>query len=320
VVGNQLNQPAPLLTFGAALALVELEDQGPPTATATKNTNITPTMLADPALYTALFVSIDANQDVEIEHEKSALVVFLSGICIPVGFSLLRFFPFPQRWVSWFHGRFVYPSLLRPWRHSHPLLSTVVADPPSVGQALFVGYLITINVLLSAFTFRYHPLGWGYWCVSGPDEIMGDLANRLGVLAFANFALLVLYSSRNNLLLWLTDWDFSTFLLLHRWVARIAVLQTILHSLVFLRDWIDTDRLAADQVTPYWYHGCIGTIAASLLLPLSLPVLRQRQYEIFLATHIVFAILVLVGSWYHIIYRYGHQWGYETWLYVVFAI
>lgn len=48
--------------------------------------------------------------------------------------------------------------------------------------------------------------------------------------------------------------------------------------------------------------------------------LRLRRYEVFLAAHIVLAILVFVGSWYHIIYRYDQQWGDETWLYVVFAI
>lgn len=122
----------------------------------------------------------------------------------------------------------------------------MVGDPPTVDQALLIGYLVTLNLFLSAFSYKYNPLGWHHWWDSGLEEIMGCLANRLGVLAFANFALLVLYSARNSPLLWLAAWDFGTFLVLHRWVARIAVLEAVLHSLIFLRNWAVNDRLAAD--------------------------------------------------------------------------
>ncbi|KAK6956571.1 hypothetical protein Daesc_001849 [Daldinia eschscholtzii] len=314
VVGNSPSDPPPSLSYGAALALVPSQ----PNITCSSGQILNQTCLVNEALYHSEYVSIDVNQNVEIQHERFALVILLSGVVIPVGFSLLRFLPFPKRWASALNGRFIYPSLLRPWRDSP--VAAVVGDPPTRGQALFIAYLILLNVFLSAFKYDTHPDGFGYWWNDGPDEIMGDLANRLGVLSFANFALLVLYSSRNNVLLWLTNWQHSTFVLLHRWVARIAVLQAILHSLVFLRDWIQEDRLEADQVLPYWWWGCIATIAASLILPLSIPLLRQRSYEVFLGIHIVASILIFMGSWYHIIFRYQHQWGYETWLYVVFAV
>ncbi|KAI0830395.1 hypothetical protein F5Y06DRAFT_290695 [Hypoxylon sp. FL0890] len=286
VVGNQPTDPPPGLSYGAALAAVTL----PPNITCMSGQILNETSLADETLYTALYISIDVNQDVEIQHERFGLVILLSGVVIPVGFSLLRFLPFPKRWASALNGRFIYPSLLRPWCDSP--VAAVVGDPPTRGQALFIGYLLLLNIFLSAFKFGVHPGGFHYWWNDGPDEIMGDLANRFGVLSFANFALLVLYSSRNNVLLWLTNWQHSTFVLLHRWVARIAVLEAISHSVVFLRDWIQEDRLAEDQ----------------------------RIYELFLATHVVLSILIFLGSWYHIIFRYEHQWGYETWLYVVFAV
>ncbi|KAI1370669.1 ferric reductase like transmembrane component-domain-containing protein [Hypoxylon crocopeplum] len=314
VVGNMPTDPSPSLSYGAALALVT----SPPNITCASGQTLNETSLTDETYYNALYISIDVNQDVEIQHERFGLVVLLSGVVIPIGFSLLRFVPFPKRWVSTLNGRFIYPSLLHPWRDSP--VAAVVGDLPTRGQALFIGYLILLNIFLSAFTYGVHPGGFHYWWNDGPDEIMGDLANRFGVLSFANFVLLVLYSSRNNVLLWLTNWQHSTFVLLHHWVARIAVLEAILHSVVFLRDWIMEDRLADDQVLPYWWWGCIATIAASLLLPLSIPILRQRIYELFLAIHVVFSILIFVGSWYHIIFRYQHQWGYETWLYVVFAV
>ncbi|KAF3055186.1 Ferric reductase transmembrane component 4 [Daldinia childiae] len=313
VVGNSQSDPPPSLSYSAALALIPSQ----PDITCSSGQILNETSIVNETLYNSQYVSIDVNQNVEIQHECFGLVILLSGVVIPIGFSLLRFLPFSKRWASALNGCFIYPSLLRPWRDSP--VAAVIGDPPTRGQALFIGYLILLNIFLSAFKYGTHPAGFRYWWNDGPDEIMGDLANRLGVLSFANFALLVLYSSRNNILLWLTNWQHSTFVLLHRWVARIAVLEAILHSLIFLRDWIQEDRLATDQVLPYWWWGCIATIAASLVLPLSIPLLRQRSYELFLGIHIAASILIFLGSWYHIIFRYQHQWGYETWLYIVFA-
>ncbi|OTA76430.1 hypothetical protein M434DRAFT_262276 [Hypoxylon sp. CO27-5] len=89
VVGNQPTDPPPRLSYGTALALVT----SPPNATCMSGQIPSETSLADEMLYTALYISIDVNQDVEIQHERFGLVVLLSGVVIPVGFSLLRFLP-----------------------------------------------------------------------------------------------------------------------------------------------------------------------------------------------------------------------------------
>ncbi|OTA61546.1 hypothetical protein K449DRAFT_465632 [Hypoxylon sp. EC38] len=261
VVGNQPTDTPPGLSYGTALALVT----SPPNATCMGGQILSETSLADEMLYMPS--------------------IFPSTLT-----RMWRFNTNVLRWSSALNGQFIYPLLLRPWRDSPT--AAVIGDPPTRGQALFIGYLILLNIFLSTFKFGVHPGGFRYWWNDGQDEIMDDLANRLRVLSFANFVLLVLYLSRNNVFLWLTNWQHSTFVLLHCWVARIAVLEAILHSVIFLRDWIQEDRLADDQ----------------------------RIYELFLATHVALSILVFLGSWYHIIFRYEHQWGYETWLHVVFAV
>jgi predicted ferric reductase len=314
-VGNFASDPPPSLSYGEALALV----MSTPSYNCTKGRNMNDTCLPDEKIWRARFVAIDANQNVEVQHEQFALAVFLSGVGAPVLFSLLRFAPVSKRWATKLNAHFIYPSLFRSWRQTR-VVSAVAGDPPTRGQALFISYMILLNVFLSAFTFKTFPEGFGFFNINGPDQIMTNLANRLGVLSFANFGILLLYSSRNNVLLWATDWQHSTYILLHRWVGRIAILQAILHSIIFLRDWIITNQLLHDQVLPYWWWGCIATIAASLLLPLSVPVIRQRQYELFLISHILLSILVLLGSWYHIYFKDMHQSGYEVWLYIAFAI
>ena len=246
-------------------------------------------------------------------------MVLLSGFLIPILSSLLRFVPFPKTWVSRFNSYFDYPSTLGSY-HSRPLPYDI-GNAPTRGQALFIFYLIAVNVILSSV--GYNSAQPNTWYPDRTNEISTYVTNRLGVLSFANLPLLLLYSGRNNVLLWVTNWSHSTFLLLHRWVARICVLQAILHSIIFLQIYTvndDSGTYTAESKLAYWYWGIIATLAFSILIPASILTFRRLFYEAFLIVHIVLSVLVIVGCYYHIIYRFTHQWGYETWLYVAIAV
>jgi hypothetical protein len=62
---------------------------------------------------------------------------------------------------------------------------------------------------------------------------------------------LFLFSSRNNILLWLTNWSHSTYMLLHRWIARLFLLQTLLHSIFALVLYQNTGSYA-QSLTTLW--------------------------------------------------------------------
>jgi hypothetical protein len=64
----------------------------------------------------------------------------------------------------------------------------------------------------------------------------------------------------------------------------------------------------------------IATLSLSFIVPLSILPVRRKFYEIFLASHFVLALLALVGCYLHIWYNYRHQWGYELWIYIAFAV
>jgi hypothetical protein len=146
------------------------------------------------------------------------------------------------------------------------------------------------------------------------------VANRIGVLSFANIPLLVLYTGRNNFLLWLTDWSHSTFLLLHRWVAFICTLEACLHSAIYLQIAVANNEHSTESKQTFWIWGVVATLAMAILIPSSTWPIRKRCYELFLAWHVVLSFLALLACYWHIWYRYGHQWGYETWIYVAFGI
>ena len=231
--------------------------------------------------------------------------------------SLVRFLPLPEPLVSKFYASVV-ESPLFGRHHSVPVLGLVFV--PTRGQALFIAYILIANVVLCAI--GYQAAQPNAWYSSSSLEIMTYVANRFGVLSFANLPLLILYAGRNNALLWLTSWSHSTFLLLHRWVAAVCMLQAALHSAIYLQIYVtgDSHEYASESQLAYWIWGIIATLCLVLLMPLSTLRIRQRLYEIFLASHVALSLLSLIGCFLHIYYRFQTQWGYETWIYVASAI
>ncbi len=57
------------------------------------------------------------------------------------------------------------------------------------------------------------------------------MSDRTGVLSFLNVPFVWLFGMRNNVLLWLTGWDFGTYNNFHRWAARVATVEAIVHSI-----------------------------------------------------------------------------------------
>ncbi|ORY18826.1 hypothetical protein BCR34DRAFT_650847 [Clohesyomyces aquaticus] len=140
--------------------------------------------------------------------------------------------------------------------------------------------------------------------------IVSWVGNRASVLSFANLCLAILYSSRNNILLYLTNWSHSTFLLIRRWIAFICTLRRV---------YIQQYGCKSDEagVLDLGYCCDDGFVHHDILLILSI---RRRMYEIFIATHVVLAMLSMIGCLLYIYYRFTSQWGYQTWIYIAFAI
>jgi predicted ferric reductase len=70
----------------------------------------------------------------------------------------------------------------------------------------------------------------------------------------------------------------------------------------------------------YWIWGIVGTLAAVLMIPLSILYIRKSSYELFLIAHILLAVFVIAGSWYHVEFLFTRKWGYEFWLYAACAV
>jgi predicted ferric reductase len=212
--------------------------------------------------------------------------------------------------------RLVYPSLIGTYHVR--ALPFQLGNAPTIGQTWYIIMFLILNVILTAAGYRsYQPntMFDNKW-----QEIMGYISARTGVLAFALAPLVILLSGRNNILLWLTNWSHSTYMLLHRWVARIFALQVILHSITELHLYKEMGVLGTEQVAEYWIWGIVATLAVVIMIVVSTLYFRRLSYEVFLITHIILAVFVIAGSWYHVEFLFTRKWGYEFWLYAACAV
>lgn len=81
------------------------------------------------------------------------------------------------------------------------------------------------------------------------------IADRTGIISYANLPILWMFSGRNNVFLWLTGWSFSTFNIFHRHVARIATIQAIIHSICYSALEANYGYFAESWTEQYWYMG-----------------------------------------------------------------
>jgi len=209
----------------------------------------------------------------------------------------------------------VYPSIIGTY-HVRPL-PWLLGNAPTVGQALYITMFFVLNLVLSSVNYsssQPHP-----WYFGPREETLAYIGYRTGHISYALLPLVILFSGRNNFLLWITNWSYSTYLLLHRWVARIFALHAIIHSITLLLCYRGTGSYSVQSKMPYWLWGIVATVLTCAMLVLSHLYFRRRSYEFFLILHILLAVLVIVGCWYHVILKWGHNF-YDDWLFAACAV
>ena len=185
---------------------------------------------------------------------------------------------------------------------------------PNRGQGLYILLISFLNIILLVAPYSIKQPQASY--TSRARQTVGSMGDRAGTMAMGNVVALFLFSSRNSVLLYLTDWSYSTYLLLHRWLGYWAVIQTVIHSAMLWGHYVNGGTYAAEFLRLYWTWGIVGTVAVCAIIPFPLLQVRQKLYELFLVLHIALSSVFLIGYYYHIWYVYEYDWGYEIWMFV----
>ncbi|OIW24571.1 hypothetical protein CONLIGDRAFT_636726 [Coniochaeta ligniaria NRRL 30616] len=289
------------------------------------------TSLVNSDLYASTYGTLAEFTREEVLHSRYALIVYfvVIGLCIIAGVLVQITSRLPgahhkqprsSKFVANLRRHITLPALFGN-RRLEPLPGNTGYLPGRV-LSIFIALYVVLNVILSAVSFRsFQP---NVWFMSSGFELCEYVGNRTGVLSLANMTIAILFSGRNNLLLALTGWSQTTFLALHRWAARVATVQAVVHSIVYTLAYFEpgydgASAYAAKAAEPFYYWGIIATIAMCLAVGFAILPLRINFYETFLALHIVLVVVTLVGCWYHLVPHFGFDYGYQVWLYIAFA-
>ncbi|KAL2856444.1 ferric reductase like transmembrane component-domain-containing protein [Aspergillus pseudoustus] len=210
------------------------------------------------------------------------------------------------------------------WVRTHFLVSTMIPSRgreffwwtfSNRGEAFIVIGFWALSIAACAINYRAFPENIYFPPVH--TQIIRYIADRTGIISFANLPLLWLFAGRNNICAWATGWNFATFNVFHRHVAWIATIQAVVHTVTYLILFFENLNPWKKLRKPYLLWGILATVLMVLILPAAVNWFRHRAYETFLFIHIILSIGLLVGCFYHtIIFEGKEYWGQAYWFYL----
>lgn len=197
---------------------------------------------------------------------------------------------------NWIRKKITLPALFGRYKtNEKPFLRVLDWLVPTRAETLIMVAFTAFVAFLSTHYIRYIE---GDPFYDRTRALLRYYAIRTGILGIYLLPISVLFAGRNNILQWITRWEYATFVTFHRWISRIMVILLLVHSnnyALMLR------MQKSDKVhEAYVIWGVIGTYCGVIILFQSLLVLRRKWYEAFLIIHILLAGLFMVGAWFHV--------------------
>ncbi|KAH8907833.1 putative FAD binding protein [Coniochaeta sp. PMI_546] len=207
------------------------------------------------------------------------------------------------KWKQWSWMPFVKKHLIYAplWKKRHTkelrLSSALnVGTLPSRFQSLVLGIYVASNII---YMFVLN------WSNQNKYAFCAELRGRSGTLALVNMVPLIILAMRNNLLIGLLKISFDTMNLLHRWIGRMVVIETVIHMVAWAI--VQFAEGGWDSVVEKLLHnlfiasGTAGTICMVILAILASGPIRHAFYETFLTAHITLAFVIFACTLVHCI-------------------
>jgi hypothetical protein len=137
------------------------------------------------------------------------IVLLVVSFATPILVTCLGRLPYMTSFLAKVKPRLVWPSLVGSY-HVRSLPFSL-GNAPTIGQIWYIALFVILNLALTAGGYKSFQYPSNAWFPDAWQEIMAYVSARTGVLAFALAPLVILFSGRNNVLLWLTNWSHSTY-------------------------------------------------------------------------------------------------------------
>jgi predicted ferric reductase len=204
-------------------------------------------------------------------------------------------------WWPWLKREILWAPLWRT-RHNREMRISevmVMGTLPSRGH-LVILLMYGISNLAFCLTLPYSRTS---------EVILAQLRARSGMLAALNIIPTVLFALRNNPLIRILQTPYDTFNLFHRWIGRIFIIESIIHTCAWIvvtyqRGHWDGVKLGLTQGVhaPSYTWGMVATVTTVFLAIQSWSPFRHAFYETFLVGHKIMVLITLVGVYLHLDY------------------
>jgi hypothetical protein len=99
-------------------------------------------------------------------------------------------------------------------------------------QSILITIYVALNIIFISIHYKVFEENIKY---PGRTDLQLSryVADRTGILAMAQIPLLLAFAGRNNILISLTGWSYGTFNVWHKWISRVCLFNTFVHSVVF---------------------------------------------------------------------------------------
>ncbi|ODV86401.1 hypothetical protein CANARDRAFT_187657, partial [[Candida] arabinofermentans NRRL YB-2248] len=171
--------------------------------------------------------------------------------------------------------------------------------------------LLYLALIVFFCTIDYQITNHSMLLGSKEAQLFRYIADRTGLLAFAQLPLLFLFGGRNNLLMRLTDINFNSFIIYHKWISRFMVILALIHAHTYAEYFFIHKRLDYERTQAFWKFGERCLLAGILMLLQGVYFFRKKFYELFLVIHIILALLFLIGAYLHCV-----KVGFLEWIYL----
>lgn len=182
----------------------------------------------------------------------------------------------------------------------------------------------TLETILISIMFIYtiltnFILGFSYYqgdttfktAQAGYSRYYGD---RSCILLSYKLPLLFIFPGRNNFIQAITRWHYSRFVTFHKWLARIVVMEVIVHSCAMA-----SQTYALKNVTRIhtdWYiYGIVSTVCCGFIILCALYPIRKIAYDVFKVVHVVLIVMMIWTAFLH-----AKSQGYEAFYWACIAI
>ncbi|QLG71535.1 hypothetical protein HG535_0B05780 [Zygotorulaspora mrakii] len=244
-----------------------------------------------------------SNFDNSSKYGSMTYVYFIVVVLISCAFKVCKTSALSRsilkyRFINLVRGYLVLPTLFG--KHASHLETNWLCTgliPTTFESLMILGYTL-ISATTLAVKYQLDPFNFLFpskWL-----QFIRLLADRSGIIAIIQVPLIILFSTRNNIVECLTGFKYTTMIMLHKWIGRVMILEACIHSIAYAlyATLLHSYKASADEA--YWKFGVIAMTSCVGLLVLSMGIIRKCTYETFLYIHILLVIVFFYTYFKHV--------------------